>query len=204
MALPIIYGIDPDETWEVDFLAAQARRLIRANRAGAEAARNDAAKIDPERTPEAEREAAATRKGALEKAAAFCNEKAAKLEADLAAYQPGSGPVFLVAPLPNGKRGELIGEAQEVARLDDGKECASRDLAWSEQVVRWSVRGHRNLKKRNGQEIPFASEDLDWAGEKRKVVGRKTLEAYGATGILGSLALLILDSQRIDEAGKNA
>lgn len=204
MALRIPYGVDPDETWEVDYVQESARRLIRANRAAAAVAREEAQRIDPDRLPEGERQAARERVERVLAAAAACDAQAAKLEADLAGYTPGSGPVFVVGPLPNGKRGEIRGEGLEVARLGEGKDANARDERWAEEVVRWSVRGHRGLKSRRGAELPFVPETITWAGEPRQVVSRKTLEAYGASRVLSELALLVLDSQRLEEAGKNA
>jgi hypothetical protein len=191
MSLLIPYGVDPDETWEIDFARALAERTIRLSREVAKRVLENAAK-EPD----------AKKKATLERAAKLSAEKVEALEVDLAKYEPGSGPVFIVGSIPNGKRGELAGEAYDVSRIEEGKTRGARDDAWAAEVVRWTVRGHRNLRRRDGAEIPFAAETMKWNGEDRQVPSRRTLEAYGP--ILSDLALTILDSQRLDEAGKNA
>lgn len=175
----IPYGLNPDETWEIDFASVRAKAAIRDLRAAVERMREK----DPEMSMRLEGRAVA-------------------LEAELAAYEPGSGPIFTVGPIPNGMRAEVAGEAAAIGEVVDPVDHERRDVAWSEKVVRWSVRGHRNLRSRNGTEVPFATEEVEWDGRKRKLVARATLEAYQM--ILGDLALACLRSQRLDEAGKNA
>lgn len=205
--LPVVYGIDPDETWEIDYVAATTRRTIDSLRAHAKALRERAAGTDASLAPDAKTVeegaalAAAVRVD-LEARAADAEAKASAAEADLAGYVPGSGPVFVVGSIPNGKRAEILGESIETQRMEHGTEALVRDRKWSETVVRWGVRDHRNLLSgKSKQPIPFRPETIAWDGEERKVPGRKTLEAYAP--ILGDLALLVLDSQRMDEAGKN-
>jgi hypothetical protein len=192
MALHIPYGLDPDETWEVDFAEASAQRAIEeitARAADLKLAAEEAK--DPEK------------KVAILAGVKAAEEAKAKLEGDLATYVRGTGTIFIVGPLPNGKRAELLGESYEVNRIAPGKDHSVRDTAWSEEVVRWTVRGHRNFKSgKSGRDLPFHTEEASFAGEKRSVVGRKTLEAYGR--FIGELALVVLRSQRLDEAGKNA
>ncbi len=190
MALPIPYGVDPDETWEIDLTRVLAERGIELGRAVARNVREKAAK-----------ETDAKKRTELEAVAKASEDGSTKLEADVAAYVPGSGPVFTVGPIPNGKRGAVAGEGVELSRLTDARERGERDDAWSAEVVRWAVRGHRNLRRRDGTEIPFISEAVKWVGVERQVVSAKTLEAYGP--FLGDLALAILESQRLDEARKN-
>jgi hypothetical protein len=175
----IPYGLNPDETWEIDFAAERAKSTVQDLRGAA---------------------ARVTEKDAT--AAKRIEEQAAALEAELAAYVPGSGPVFVVGPIPNGMRAEIAGEAQALGSVTDDVEHARRDVAWSEKVIRWAVRGHRNLRTARGAEVAFEAEEVEWDGRKRKLVARPTLEAYQP--ILGDLALACLRSQRLDEAGKNA
>lgn len=191
MALLKAYGIDPDETWELDFALEDGRFTLEALRREVERGR---AALEKEQDGE-KRKASETRIAAAEKAIPA-------LEADLAAYEPGSGPVFTVGSIPNGKRAEIQGDELEVFRLPDGKDRIVRDRAWAELVVRWSVRGHRGLRSLKTQkEIPFRSEAVEFAGEQRQLVSRKTLDAYGP--IIGRLAVLVLRSQQLDEAEKN-
>ncbi len=198
MALRIPYGLDPDETWEVDFVEASAQRAIERFTRTAEEL-EEAAKT--ERDPE--------KKAAILNGVKAAKEGRTKLAADLVKYERGTGPIFVLGPLPNAKRAEFLGESYEVGKIQADKEREVRDTAWSEDVVRWSVRGHRNFfdgKARdedgNQKELVFVAEEVPFCGEKRKVVGRRTLEAYGR--FIGELALVVLRSQRLDEAGKNA
>jgi hypothetical protein len=192
MALRIPYGLDPDETWEIDFAEASAQRAV--EEIGEKAA---ALKV----AAEAEKDEA--KRATLLAGVKAAEETKAKLEGELAAYVRGAGTIFIVGPLPNGKRAELLGESYEVTKIAPGKDHSVRDTSWSEEVVRWTVRGHRNFKSgKSGKDLPFHTETADFAGEKRTVVGRKTLEAYGR--FIGELALVALRSQRLDEAGKNA
>ncbi len=197
MALPKAYGLDPDETWEIDFSLEAGRMALESMKRSLERNRNAlAAEQD-----EAKRAAFGTIVAAVEKAIA-------KSEAEIAAYVPGpTSAVFVVGPIPNGKRAELDGAQYEALRLE-GKAKIASDRAWAEQVVRWGVRGHRNfldgkrdVETGERKPIEFCAEEVDFAGGKRTVVSRRTLEAYGP--ILGDLALIVLRSQQIDEAGKN-
>lgn len=185
------YGVDPDETWELDYSLEEGRFTLDALRREVASARADA-----------EREQDPKKRSALEASAAAAASAADKLEADLAAYVPGSGPIFIVGPIPNGKRAEIRGDSLELVKLPSGRERSQRNRELDELVVRWGVRGHRNLLSgRSAKPIPFETEDAPFAGGTRKVVSAQTLEAYGP--ILTSLALLVLRSQEIDEAGKN-
>jgi hypothetical protein len=189
--LPQAFGLDPDETWEIDFSLEAGRMTLDGLTRAIEKRRAEIA---------AEKDEA--KRAGIEGALAAAEKAAAKLRADLASYEPGCGPVFIVGPIPNGKKAEIDGDQYEALRLDDGKEKLARDRAWAAEVVRWSVRNHRNfLSAKSRNPIPFVTEEVDFAGAKRTVVARRTLEAYGP--ILGDLAILVLRSQRIDEAGKN-
>lgn len=188
MAL-IPYGVNADEVWQLDFAAARGRRDLEIHRDAIERSRQLAA-----------READEAKREGLARAVAELEKKAAALEADLAAYVPGSGPVFQVGHIPNALRAELVGEAQEIDQAT-GAERMRRDVAWSEKVVRWAVRGHDNLRGRGGTVIPFGSDPITWEGQPRPSPDRRTLEAYQP--FLADLALLAWQSQRLDEAGKN-
>jgi hypothetical protein len=184
------YGLNPDETWELDFAAARAKREIGLLRSTAEFIQEKA-----QRTADAEA------KKAHEATAADLEQKAKALQAELAAYFPRSGPIFSVGAIPNGMRAEIAGERQEIDRLDGGAEKSRRELAWAEKIAHWAIRGHTNLLQRSGVAIPFKAETVQWAGRARTAPDRDTLEAYQP--ILHDLALLALESQRLDEAGKN-
>lgn len=188
MAL-IPYGANPAETWPLDFAAARGRRDLEIHREAVAAARARA-KAEPDEK----------KRSAIEQSATLLEQKAAALEADLAAYAPGSGPVFQIGHIPNALRAEIVGEAQEIDQAA-GAERMRRDVAWSEKVVRWAVRGHDNLRGRGGTVIPFGSDPITWGGETRPSPDRRTLEAYQP--FLADLALLAWQSQRLDEAGKN-
>lgn len=193
MATRIPYGIDPDETFELDFCLEQATGLVEIRErilrnAKERATRGDA--VEGASKPGAETELLTAEK-ALEAA-----------RAELAAYVPGTGPIFVVGHIPNGKRAEISGESGELAQLGPGSATEKRGREWSEGVVRWAVRGHRNLTTRSGKTIPFVTVEETWLGEPRQLVARKTLEAYQV--VIDELALLILRAQRLGETGKNA
>lgn len=186
------YGIDPDETWEIDYSLEEGRFTLDALRREIERLLGDLAK---EEDP--------TKRKALEHAVTSATATADRLEADLAAYAPGTGPIFIVGPIPNGKRAEIRGASAEVAALASGRDRSHRLREIDELVIRWGVRGHRGLVSgRSGKPIPFTTETVPFAGGSRAIVSEATLEAYGP--ILSSLAFLVLRSQEIDEAGKNA
>lgn len=182
----IPYGVNPDETWELDFPAVRAKRQIEKLRAAAERLRAKAEKPGGEASLEAANE---------------LDRKRAALEAELAEYKPGTGPIFVVGHMPNALRAEIIGESDEIIALPPGVEGSRRDTAWCEKVVRWTVRGHRGLRTASGVEVPFVAEAFTWEGQARSAPSRQTLEAYQE--ILGDLAPLALLGQRLDEAGKN-
>jgi hypothetical protein len=193
MALRFPRGIDPSETWDLDYVQAEGRHRLAVLKASIARQKEDAPKVE-----------SAEKRAALEAALARAEKAAATLEADLATYERGSGPIFVIGHIPNAKRAELSGDYDEVAALADGKEYRVRDRAWAESVVRWSVKGHRNLISDTGKPILFETEEAEFGGAKVQVVARQTLEAYGAFNLLTALPLLILSAQQIDEAGKNA
>jgi hypothetical protein len=188
----IAYGINPAETWEIDFHAERLRWTVENLREAARYARERAT------TEKAKPDGAAQKAEVEERLAAGFDGRAAALDAELTAYTPRTGPVFVVGHIPNALRAEIVGEADEIRRLPEGAERVKRDTAWAEKVVRYAIRGHSGLRTRRGEELPFTAEQLDG----RASPARSTLEAYQA--ILGDLAILALRSQRLDEAGKNA
>jgi hypothetical protein len=185
----IPYGLNPDETWQVDFAAERAR---------------DELQVLADTVADLREQA--TRAGApvseIEARAAKVEEKAKQLEAELAAYTPKSGPVFTIGPIPNGLRAEIAGERMEISRLEWGAERERREAAWSEKVVLNAVRGHENLRSRSGAAVPFGADSITGPAGAHACPNRKTIEAYQP--ILHDLAHLCLKSQRLDEAGKNA
>ncbi len=166
----MIYGIDPDETWDVDYCLESIRLRVE--------------------------EARAAGPGGAEALAAA--------ERDRGEYAPGSGPVFRVGHPPSAKAYEIMGLAAENVGKPLGAEKLGTIYRWEREVVRWSVRGHHNLRfrRRDGTtaEVPFESAEV--AG--RPVVSDKTLEVYGASGLLGPLARMVYDAQRLSEPEKNA
>lgn len=183
MAIRIPYGIDPDEVWELDFCAEVARMKARVERDVAASYRESAAQAKD-----------ASDRLDLETAAAKCEARAVEADADLAGYQPGTGPIFQVGAIPGRRRAELLGRRQELNALRVGEEKAGGLADWARDVVSASVRGHRNLLRASGGEVPFEA-----------VEGRpsaRTLEAYGP--ILADLAWVVVSQQRLGADGKNA
>lgn len=181
--LPIVYGLDPDETWELDYSLEVGR--FRERVWGELLAR---AKT-PAEAGEAEAALTAAR-------------------ADLAGYAAGSGPIFIVGHVPAAKRPEIQGLGLELSKIPpDAKERPPGEFAWQREIVRWAVRGHRNLRRPSGAEVPFEAEGVPFDGETRQVVSRRTLEVYGLSGLLqglGGLGYLCLEPQRLSVAEKKA
>jgi hypothetical protein len=181
-----IYALDPDETWEVDYSLEVGRfreRIWLRLMADAEVKK--------------EIEAGAQAKAALE-----------VVRADLAAYEPRSGPIFKVGHIPAAKRPEIQGLGLELSKIGpDAKERPPGEFAWQREIVRWAVRGHRNLRRRSGAEVPFEAEAVSFDGEQRQVVSRGMLEVYGQSGLLtglGGLGYLCLEDQRLSDDEKKA
>lgn len=184
--IKIPFGIDPEETFELDYCLALGRYEVENAEARIEQLRG---KSDP-----AKAEETAKRLELLERMLQSAKE-------DLAAYVPGSGPIFMVGHIPNGKRAEIGGESLALLKIEGEVESAKRNREWAENVVRWAVRGHRNLKTASGADVAFITETDKWLGAERAVVGRKTLEAYQL--VIDDLAILVLRAQRLGETGKN-
>jgi hypothetical protein len=189
----IPYGLNPNETWEVDFAAERARWMAEVWRAAAASAREEVSRLEKKPRPPDGSDPAEVQLRVAED----LERRVRDLEAELATYAPRSGPSFIVGHIPNAMRAEILGELAELRGMPDGAERVKRDVAWSEKVVRYSVRGHTGLRDRRGAELAFVSEPLDG----RPSPARATLEAYQP--ILGDLANLALRSQRLDGAGKN-
>ncbi len=175
--MPAVYGVDPDETWEVDYCLESIKLRI-------------------------ERLREAVKDPSLPGAAL------AEAERELEQYARGSGPIFIVGHAPSLKSYEFMGMAAEYVERPIGAEKLRDEYRWEREVVRWSVRGHRNLlfRRRDGTtpEVPFEQVEASSGGEKRKVVADRTLEVYGTSGVLGLLARMVVDSQRLTEPEKNA
>lgn len=203
----IPYGLNPDETWEIDFAADRAKRELAFLAAYATSLREQAGGVKPIASVVVNGVAAQQFdvervKTELLAQAAELDKKAAALQAELAAYVPRSGPIFTVGAIPNGLRAEIAGEAREKGALPDGTEKVRRDVAWAEKVVRAAIRGHANLiSSKSGAPVPFDSEPVDFLGKQRQAPSQRTLEAYQP--ILQDLALAALESQRLDETRKN-
>jgi hypothetical protein len=187
MGIPI--GIDPAETWEVDYCEEAAQHSIglwRENialaRAELEAAAGDGAKT-----------AAAARVASAEKGLA-------DEEAKLAAYARGSGPTFVVGWVPPSKRAEIAGMMLDAQRAATERERMAARHAWRREVVRWAVRGHANLRNAKGEQLPFDGVAAELGGEKYTNPTERQLTRYG---FLGSLADVCLAAQKLSELEKN-
>lgn len=179
-----VYGVDPDETWEVDYCLESIRIRIEQLH---ETIANPRTKSDVRLRSQ---------------------EAVVVAEREQEQYERGSGPMFLVGHAPTLKTYELMGMAAEgMGRSVSGDKLCDV-YRWEREVVRWSVRGHRNLRFRRHDgstaDVQFEQSDAESGGAKRVVVADRTLEVYGASGMLGPLALMISDSQRLSESEKNA
>lgn len=182
MAIRIPYGIDPEEVWELDFCAEVARMKARVER---DVARSYREALAQEKSDGARQD--------LEASAARSEARAVEADADLAGYVAGSGPIFRVGAIPGRRRAELLGRRQELNALPTGAEKAIGLSDWARDVVAASVRGHRNLRRASGGEVPFDAVD----GRPSE----RTLEAYDP--ILADLAWVVVSQQRLGADGKN-
>lgn len=149
MTIRIPHGIDPNEIIDLDLCQASTRLRVRVE--------GDVA----ERLKDAGQQAASAA------ALARCEEA----RADLAAYQPGTGPVFRVAHIPMRSRASLTGRQTELQAMPEGVAKSEAWLTWARDVVAAAVRGHSGLKTASGREIPFLAHD----GKPSEA----TLDAYG-------------------------
>lgn len=174
-----LVAIDPSETVEVDFFAAAQARSIRLWREAA--ARAEAP--------------------GQEEALAFAQGQIGEAEAELARYA-GDGPIFTLGLIPGEKRALILGLIQAAEEEKDRAQRAAAEHRWRREVIRWSVRGHRALRRANGSEAPFSSEEARSAGEAVLVPTEKQIEVYSASGLFGDLAALALDAQQLGGAEK--
>lgn len=176
------FGIDSSETKELDFSLEEGRARVALAKKRVEDLRA-AEKPDP---------------AAVEEAA----KTLADHERDLAAYAPGSGPVFTVGLIPGAKRAELLGLLSEMGSTPRPSEFQLRDHQWARELVRWTVRGHRGWLSSKGRMLEFKAETVVFDGEERQVPSGATLESY--TPILHSLARYCQAAQKLEDAEKNA
>jgi hypothetical protein len=173
-------AIDPTETHEVDFCRVAQERAIRLWRDAAERSRS----------------------AGNAEAAASAEAEASAAEADLAGYQ-GDGPRFILGLVPGEKRALIAGLAQAAEEERDKAARATAEHRWRRELVRWAIRGHRNVRKADGSEMPFAGETVRVAGEEMTVPTERQIEVYAASGIFADLAAVAIDAQRLGGAEKN-
>jgi hypothetical protein len=177
MRVPV--GVDISETWEVDFCAAAGRDSVDAWRAVLSAAGDDAAK-----------------RLAAEQALAAAED-------ELESYEVGSGPVIIVGHIPGAKRAEIAGMMQDAEGASSARERLPAEQAWRREVVRWAVRGHRGLRRRDGAEQPFEGTSVTIAGETFTQPTERQIERYVQAGMLADLAHVALTRQGLTGAEKN-
>jgi hypothetical protein len=201
MRVPV--GIDPTETWEIDYCAAAAEHAIGIWRANVEAARAELAALPTPpacTTDEAKAKNAAERK-AFEARLAAAEKGLAEAEAELAAYVKGTGPVFTLGWMPPQKRAMVAGMMSEAHRAVTDDERLEMRADWRREVVRWTVRGHANLVNAKGEALKFDGKAVTLDGETYTQPSARQLNAYA---FLGSLADLCLAAQSLPELEKNA
>lgn len=176
----IPFAIDPTETWTVDLIEEVKRYEIALWRKIASAARAEASAA----TTDVDRAAANEKLQTAEVALATA-------ETDLAAYARGSGPQFVLGYLIGGKRDEIAGMAMDATKLGTEAERRAARAAWHAEVVRWTVRGHANLRNAKGAELPFQGQSATLYGETTltQPTGRQ-LETYAP--FLSDLATIAL------------
>jgi hypothetical protein len=189
----ILFGIDPNETTELDLCLEAGKLKVQSWERAVEGLKAEAAEATEDRKATAAAELAAAERAL------------AAARADVTAYVPGSGPVFVLGHLPPTRAAEADALAGEVFAVADRRQRVVLDLEWQKLVVRYAVRSHRGFRTRGGTELPFqaaAPETLD--GKARAVVSDETLELYATSRILRELAMLANRRVRLDDAGKNA
>jgi hypothetical protein len=178
MRVPV--GIDPAETWHVDFCREAAEYAVELWRSVLSAAKE-------QKDPAKEQTAAAA---------------LADAQAELAGYA-GGGPMITLGHIPSAKRAEIAGMIADARKLTAEVERALAEQAWRRQVIRWAVRGHSGLKNRAGEEQGFDAEPVTIAGETYRIPTEKQIERYALAGMLGDLANVALRPQEMGEAEKN-
>lgn len=179
MRIPL--GVDIAEVWEVDYCSDVGRSDVESWREVLAKAREAE---DAEKVAAAERGLAAA-------------------EAELAGYQAGAGPVFVVGHIPGAKRAEIAGMMADVREAKTERERFPAEQAWRREVVRWAVRGHRGLRRRDGTEQAFDGVSVTLAGETFTQPSERQLERYIAAGMLAGLCMVALRPQGMDGAEKN-
>lgn len=206
MRIPV--GIDPSEVWEVDFCLEAGRFAVEAWRETLARAREveAAAMVGAEKGVGDDEEGAVKAKQAQAEAAekvAAAERGLAAAEADLASYVPGTGPTFVVGHIPGARRAEIAGMMADTRAAKTDRERFPAEQAWRREVVRWAVRGHRGLFRRDGSEQAFDGRQVALAGETITQPTERQLEVYVGAGMLGDLCSICLRPQGLDEAGKN-
>lgn len=122
---------------------------------------------------------------------------------ELAKHEPGKGPTFTVGMIPGEKRATVMGLIEEAEKAATAGERQAAEHRWRRAVVRASVRGHAGLMRRDGSAVPFDSVPMPFAGQSVSVPSELMLEVYAGAGIIGDLAGIALDLQRLGADEKN-
>lgn len=206
MRIPL--GIDISETFEIDFCLEAGKadveiweEVLRKAQASAEAAKAGDEKKAADDAAKAEAEKAIAEAAARVEVA---EKGLATAKAELAAYEPGTGPFVTLGLIPGAKRAELGGMARDSDATKTEREGEAADHAWRREVVRWAVRGHRGMKLRSGAEQPFEAEKITIAGEIFTLPTERQIERYAQAGMLPLLVRFALAQQGLGSAEKNA
>lgn len=187
-------AIDPNETWTVDFCLESARHAVETWKQVVEQAKADAAALPATLAPELRRVA--------ENKLTVTQAALAQAEKSLAEYVPGSGPFFTLGHIPDAKRAEIAGMMDEVDRALGAPARAAAQHAWRRELIRWTVRGHRNLRYRSGEEVPFTGASLALASRTITGPTDDQIDRYGT--FIADLAAVCMEAQRLPETEKNA
>jgi len=193
-----VIALDPSETWQLDFSKAVLEQRLEIRKHIEKEAEEKLEAVRATAPPEHPAPDAAAARELLRVRAV--REEA---ERELAGYLPGSGPVFLVGHIPGAKKAAIDALGRSVRGIADLEERALADFRWAREVVRWSVRGHAGLRRRDGTEVAFATTAERFDGEPFDVVAKATIEVYAASRILAELALFIVLGQQLEEVRKN-
>jgi hypothetical protein len=148
-------------------------------------------------------------KGAKPEAVAEAEKAAAAAEAELAAYKAGPDPLtFSVGHILEARWVELDAMRRAWIALPEGEAREEALRRWNREIVRYGIRGHRNLFTKakgggRGASVAFksATEEVtqDGAKVKRSVVSDSTLEGYYRSGLMPLLAGVVFRAQGLGE-----
>lgn len=107
---------------------------------------------------------------------------------------------FEIGFIPSGLYDELSVQYQ----LEGPKEGTPKEIREymavrrsDDELVRWGVKGHKNLVDRTDTAVPFETEETKFDGVPYPVVARKLVNLYRGAGLIQLLAVKVIEHQRL-------